>query len=255
MKMGKKVFISAGGSGIGRCIAEAFLNNDDEVFVCDINAQSLEQFQKDYPKLHIYACDLAEPEQIKLMFTEAIKKLGHLDVLVNNTGISGPTIAADELSFDDWNTVINLNLNSTFLITQLAIPLLKQSGAGVIINMSSIAGRLGYPYRLAYSTSKWGLIGFTKTLSMELGADNIRVNAILPGAVDGDRVQRVLQARADVAQSSLEKVTQNALKNQSLKYFVNPKHIADLCLFLASDSGRSISGQILPIDGDKQCLS
>lgn len=253
--MAKKVFISAGGLGIGRCIAEAFLNNDDEVFVCDINGKSLEQFQKDYPKLHIYACDLAEPEQIKLMFTEAIKKLGHLDVLVNNTGISGPTIAADELSFDDWNTVINLNLNSTFLITQLAIPLLKQSGAGVIINMSSIAGRLGYPYRLAYSTSKWGLIGFTKTLSMELGADNIRVNAILPGAVDGDRVQRVLQARADVAQSSLEKVTQNALKNQSLKYFVNPKHIADLCLFLASDSGRSISGQILPIDGDKQCLS
>ncbi|CAI3118668.1 Sulfoquinovose 1-dehydrogenase [Acinetobacter calcoaceticus] len=253
--MAKKVFISAGGSGIGRCIAEAFLNNDDEVFICDINAQSLEQCQKDYPKLHIYACDLAEPEQIKLMFAEAIKKLGHIDVLVNNTGISGPTIAADELSFDDWNTVINLNLNSTFLITQLAIPLLKQSGAGVIINMSSIAGRLGYPYRLAYSTSKWGLIGFTKTLSMELGADNIRVNAILPGAVDGDRVQRVLQARADVAQSSLEKVTQNALKNQSLKYFVNPKHIADLCLFLASDSGRSISGQILPIDGDKQCLS
>ncbi|MGU3312730.1 SDR family oxidoreductase [Acinetobacter sp. M5A5_2a] len=253
--MAKKVFISAGGSGIGRCIAEAFLNNDDEVFVCDINAQSLEQFQKDYPKLHIHACDLAEPEQIKLMFAEAIKKLGHLDVLVNNIGISGPTIAADELSFDDWNTVINLNLNSTFLITQLAIPLLKQSGAGVIINMSSIAGRLGYPYRLAYSTSKWGLIGFTKTLSMELGADNIRVNAILPGAVDGDRVQRVLQARADVAQNSLEKVTQNALKNQSLKYFVNPKHIADLCLFLASDSGRSISGQILPIDGDKQCLS
>lgn len=253
--MAKKVFISAGGSGIGRCIAEAFLNNDDEVFVCDINGKSLEQFQKNYPKLHIYACDLAEPEQIKLMFTEAIKKLGHLDILVNNTGISGPTIAADELSFDDWNTVINLNLNSTFLITQLAIPLLKQSGAGVIINMSSIAGRLGYPYRLAYSTSKWGLIGFTKTLSMELGADNIRVNAILPGAVDGDRVQRVLQARADVAKSSLEKVTQNALKNQSLKYFVNPKHIADLCLFLASDSGRSISGQILPIDGDKQCLS
>ncbi|AQZ81383.1 SDR family oxidoreductase [Acinetobacter calcoaceticus] len=253
--MTKKVFISAGGSGIGRCIAEAFLNNDDEVFVCDINAQRLEQFQKDYPKLHTHACDLAEPEQIKLMFAEAIQKLGHIDVLVNNTGISGPTIAADELSFDDWNTVINLNLNSTFLITQLAIPLLKQSGAGVIINMSSIAGRLGYPYRLAYSTSKWGLIGFTKTLSMELGADNIRVNAILPGAVDGDRVQRVLQARADVAQSSLEKVTQNALKNQSLKYFVNPKHIADLCLFLASDSGRSISGQILPIDGDKQCLS
>ncbi|HAV5770090.1 SDR family oxidoreductase [Acinetobacter baumannii] len=253
--MARKVLISAGGSGIGRCIAEVFLNNQDEVFVCDINAKSLEQFQQDYPKLHIYTCDLADHEQIKLMFSHAIQKLGSIDILVNNTGISGPTIAADELSFEDWNTVINLNLNSTFLITQLAIPYLKKAQAGVIINMSSIAGRLGYPYRLAYSTSKWGLIGFTKTLSMELGTDNIRVNAILPGAVDGDRVQRVLQARADVANTSLEEVTQNALKNQSLKYFVNPKHIADLCLFLASDSGRSISGQILPIDGDKQCLS
>lgn len=119
--------------------------------------------------------------------------------------------------------------------------------------MSSIAGRLGYPYRLAYSTSKWGLIGFTKTLSMELGADNIRVNAILPGAVDGDRVQRVLQARADVAHTSLEEVTQNALKNQSLK--CQSKTYCRFMLILASDSGRSISGQILPIDGDKQCLS
>jgi len=253
--MARKVLISAGGSGIGRCIAEAFLAHHDEVFVCDINAESLAQFQKAYPALHIYACDLSNHDEIKSMFSDAISKLGHIDVLVNNTGISGPTIAAEELSFADWSAVLNLNLNSTFAITQLAIPFLKQSEAGVIINMSSIAGRLGYPYRLAYATSKWGLIGFTKTLSMELGADNIRVNAILPGAVDGERVQRVLQARADVAQTSLDAVTQNALKNQSLKYFVNPKHIADLCIFLASDSGCSISGQILPIDGDKQCLS
>lgn len=253
--MNKKVFISAGGSGIGRCIAEAFLNNGDEVFVCDINTQSLAQFKQDFPQLHTYSCDLAQPDAIQAMFKEAVNTLGHLDILVNNTGISGPTVAAEDLTLQDWNAVINLNLNSTFLITKLAIPYLKQSAAGVIINLSSIAGRLGYPYRLAYSTSKWGIVGFTKTLSMELGADNIRVNAILPGAVDGDRVQRVLQARADVANISLEQATQNAMKNQSLKYFVDPKHIADLCVFLASDSGRSISGQILPIDGDKQYLN
>ena len=114
---------------------------------------------------------------------------------------------------------------------------------------------MGYPFRLAYSTSKWGIIGFTKTLSMELGAFDIRVNAVLPGAVDGERVQRVLQARADAMNISLEEVTQNALANQSLKQFVNPKHIADLCVFLASDSASSISGQILPIDGDKQRLT
>lgn len=162
---------------------------------------------------------------------------------------------ADELSFEDWTQVLNLNLNSTFIMTKLAIPYLKQSDSGVIINLSSIAGRMGYPFRLAYSTSKWGIIGFTKTLSMELGAFDIRVNAVLPGAVDGERVQRVLQARADAMNISLEEVTQNALANQSLKQFVNPKHIADLCVFLASDSASSISGQILPIDGDKQRLT
>ena len=164
-------------------------------------------------------------------------------------------MAADELSFEDWTQVLNLNLNSTFMMTKLAIPYLKQSDSGVIINLSSIAGRMGYPFRLAYSTSKWGIIGFTKTLSMELGAFDIRVNAVLPGAVDGERVQRVLQARADAMNISLEEVTQNALANQSLKQFVNPKHIADLCVFLASDSASSISGQILPIDGDKQRLT
>jgi len=253
--MARKVFISAGGSGIGRCIAEAFLKQGDDVFVCDINQQSLQQFKQDYPQLQIAYCDLGQMNAIQPMFETAMQALGGLDILVNNTGISGPTVAADELSFEDWTQVLNLNLNSTFMMTKLAIPYLKQSDSGVIINLSSIAGRMGYPFRLAYSTSKWGIIGFTKTLSMELGAFDIRVNAVLPGAVDGERVQRVLQARADAMNISLGEVTQNALANQSLKQFVNPKHIADLCVFLASDSASSISGQILPIDGDKQRLT
>ena len=253
--MARKVFISAGGSGIGRCIAEAFLKQGDQVFVCDINHDSLQQFKQDWPELLVACCDLGQIAAIPSMFETAIQQLGGLDILINNTGISGPTIAADELSFEDWTQVLNLNLNSTFMMTKLAIPYLKQSNSGGIINLSSIAGRMGYPFRLAYSTSKWGIIGFTKTLSMELGAFDIRVNAVLPGAVDGERVQRVLQARAETLNISLDEATQNTLANQSLKYFVNPNHIADLCVFLASDSGRSISGQILPIDGDKQRLN
>lgn len=253
--MARKVLITAGGSGIGRCIAEAFLKQGDQVFVCDINDSHLQQFRQDYPQLHTFCCDLGQPEYVQAMFDTAVQQLGGLDILINNTGVSGPTVAAEELSFEEWTQVLNLNLNSTFLVTKLAIPYLKQSDAGVIINLSSIAGRMGYPFRLAYSTSKWGIVGFTKTLSMELGAFDIRVNAILPGAVDGERVQRVLQARADSMNISIKDVTENALANQSIKHFVNPKHIADLCIFLASDSGRSISGQILPIDGDKQRLT
>lgn len=253
--MTRKVFISAGGSGIGRCIAEAFLKQGDLVFVCDIDKSCLQQFKQDYPQAHTHECDLAQIESIQPMFDFAIQQLGGLDILVNNAGISGPTLSAEALSFTDWTTVLNLNLNSAFLLTKLAIPYLKQSAAGVIINLSSIAGRMGYPFRLAYSTSKWGMIGFTKTLAMELGAFDIRVNAVLPGAVDGNRVQRVLQARADTSGISLTEITQKALENQSIKHFVNPNHIADLCVFLASESGSSISGQILPIDGDKQRLT
>ncbi len=139
--MDKKVFVSAGGSGIGRCIAEAFLKNGDQVFVCDINAESLAQFKQDFPQLHTYSCDLAQPDAIQDMFQQVVHTFGHLDVLVNNTGISGPTVAAEDLNLEDWNAVLNLNLNlnSTFLMTKLAIPYLKQSIGGSIINISSVS--------------------------------------------------------------------------------------------------------------------
>jgi NAD(P)-dependent dehydrogenase (short-subunit alcohol dehydrogenase family) len=137
-------------------------------------------------------------------------------------------------------------------VTKNAIPHLVSSGNGVIIIMSSAAGRFGYPNRSPYATTKWGLIGFTKTLSMELGEHNIRANAILPGAVDGDRVQRVFQERALAAGKNLDEIKSIAMENQSLKYLVDPDGIAGLAVFLASDAARSISGQTFPIDGDMQ---
>jgi NAD(P)-dependent dehydrogenase (short-subunit alcohol dehydrogenase family) len=143
---------------------------------------------------------------------------------------------------DAWEAVLRVNLTGTFTVTQHAIPLLKQSSAGVVLVMSSLAGRFGYPNRSPYSTTKWGLIGFTKTLSRELGEFGIRVNAILPGAVEGPRIEQVLSGRA-------------ALGNQSIKRFVDPADIAALAVFLASDAGRSISGQLIPIDGDSQSAS
>ena len=118
--------------------------------------------------------------------------------------------------------------------------------------MSSVAGRLGYPNRSPYATTKWGLIGFTKTLSMELGEFGIRVNAILPGAVAGPRLDRVYEARAKIGGQSVDEIKTRALANQSLKAFVDPRDVAALAVFLASDAAKSISGQILPIDGDRQ---
>lgn len=248
----QRVLVTAGASGIGQAIVEGFAAQGAQVFVCDIDAEGLAALEKKVPGVRSTVCDVSNRADIEQMMVTAIQSLGGLDVLVNNAGISGPTLPADQLAPDDWEKVVQINLTGTFNVTRLAIPHLKQSQAGVIINMSSVAGRLGYPNRIAYATSKWGIVGFTKTLSIELGEYGIRANAILPGAVDGPRFQSVLAGRAQVSGKSSDEVTREALTTQSLKHLVDPRHIADLAVFLASDSGRSISGQILPIDCDMQ---
>lgn len=248
----QRVLITAGAGGIGRAIARAFVANGASVFVCDIDAASLDSLTQEIVGVRATVCDMSSRTDIEKMIAAGVHALGGLDVLINNAGISGPTASAETLDPVEWERVLQVNLTGTFEATRLAIPHLRRSRAGVVINMSSAAGRYGYPNRIAYSTTKWGLIGFTKTLSMELGGDGIRVNAILPGAVDGARFQQVLAGRAQQADQTLDETLATALSKQSIKCLVNPGHIADLAVFLASDSGRSISGQALPIDCDLQ---
>jgi NAD(P)-dependent dehydrogenase (short-subunit alcohol dehydrogenase family) len=250
--MVQRVLVTAGASGIGREIARAFVANGAKVFVCDIDAKALEAVAKEIPGLFIKACDVSSRQDIERMVPFAVEALGGLDVLVNNAGISGPTAPVEKMNPDEWEKVMQVDLTGTFNVTRLAIPHLKKSAAGVIINMSSVAGRFGYPNRSPYATAKWGIIGFTKTLSIELGEWGIRANAILPGAVDGPRFQRVLAGRAEVSGKPIEEITKEALATQSIKHLVNPKDIATLAVFLASDSAKSISGQMLPIDCDMQ---
>lgn len=183
------------------------------------------------------------------MFADVRESLGGLDVLINNAGVSGPTESVEEFDPDAWNSVIAVNLNGTFNVTQRAIPMLKESDQASIIVMSSIAGLFGYPNRVAYSTTKWGLVGFTKTLALELGQFDITANTIHPGAVEGPRIERVMQGRAEVSGRSAEEEQQLALGNQAIQRFVDPDDIAALALFLAGPHGRAISGQMLPIDG------
>jgi NAD(P)-dependent dehydrogenase (short-subunit alcohol dehydrogenase family) len=250
--MPRKVLVTAGGSGIGKHIAAAFLAAGDDVYACDINADALATASADLKRLKTGLCDIGDRRQIAKMVADAAEKLGGLDVLVNNAGIAGPTAPVRDLDPDQWEQVLHVNLTGTFNVTRNAIPHLIASGTGAIIIMSSAAGRFGYPNRSAYSTTKWGLIGFTKTLSMELGNDGIRVNAILPGGVDGDRLQHVLRHRAQAEEKTLDEMRSIIMTNQSLKYFVDPAEIAALAVFLASDAARSISGQTFPIDGDMQ---
>ena len=250
--MVQRVLITAGAAGIGKEIARAFAANGATVCVCDIDAKALDTVAKDIPGLKTIICDVSKRQDIERMVASAVEALGGLDVLVNNAGISGPTAPVEDADPDQWEAVMKVDVIGTFHVTRLSIPHLKKSAAGSIIVMSSLGGRFGYPNRSAYCTAKMGLIGFAKTLSRELGQHNIRCNAIAPGAVGGDRIERVLQGRASAEHKTLEEERAAAMGVQSLKRFVDPKDIAALILFLTSDAGKSISGQVLPIDNDAQ---
>ena len=221
------------------------------MFVCDIDRDGLAAAARENPGLHTGHCDMANRADIEHMVAQAASALGGIDVLVNNAGVGGPTLPVESMPPEAWDVVIQINLTGAFDVTRLAIPYLKQSGASSIINMSSSAGRFGYPNRSPYSATKWALVGFTKTLSIELGAYGIRANAIQPGAVDGHRFHQVLSGRASVSGRSIEEERLDLMGAQSLKYAVDPADIAAFAVFLASDAGKSISGQALPIDGDK----
>jgi NAD(P)-dependent dehydrogenase (short-subunit alcohol dehydrogenase family) len=253
--MARRILVTAGASGIGLEFVRAFEALGDKVFVCDINQQALDNVAKEIPGVITKFCDVSKREDIEQMVAYGAKQMGGYDVLINNAGIAGPTAPVDEINPDDWEKVMQVDLNGTFNVSRLVIPYLKKSPAGVIINMSSVAGRFGYENRSPYSTAKWGIIGFTKTLSIELGKYGIRANAILPGAVNGPRIQKVLQGRADINGTTLEQEKKNAMSVQSIKQFVDPKDIAALAVFLASDSAKMISGQMFPIDGDMQKAS
>jgi NAD(P)-dependent dehydrogenase (short-subunit alcohol dehydrogenase family) len=246
--MGQRVLITAAASGIGLEIARAFSASGAAVFITDINPQTIDAAKKEISGLDGTLCDNSKRSDIEAMIPTAVKALGGLDVLVNNAGIAGPTASVEEVDPDKWEQVIAVDVLGTFNVTRLAIPHLKKSSAGSIIIMSSLGGRFGYPNRSPYNVAKAGLIGFAKTLAIELGGFNIRANAIAPGAVGGQRIENVLAGRAKAEGKTLEDERASMLSIQTLKYFVDPKDIAALCVFLASDAGKSISGQVIPID-------
>jgi NAD(P)-dependent dehydrogenase (short-subunit alcohol dehydrogenase family) len=248
--MAQRVLITAGGSGIGREIARAFVAQDAHVFVCDVDEAALASAEGE--GILTARCDMSSRAEIERMVPAAVEALGGLDVLVNNAGVAGLTLPVDQMPPDAWDKVIAVNLTGMFDVTRLAIPHLKRSPAGAIINLSSIAGRYGFVNRSPYAASKWGVIGFTKTLAIELGEWGIRANAIAPGAVAGDRIERVFAGRAQISGKSMAEVREAAMAEQSIKAMVDPKDIAQLAVFLASPAAKSISGQVIPIDNDRQ---
>lgn len=250
--MTQRVLVTAGAGGIGQAIAKAFIADGARVHIADIDAAAVRAITGEHPNITGSVGDVSRPADLDTLFADVQKQLGGLDVLVNNAGIAGATAPVADYPLDTWNAVVSINLTGTFMVTQRAIPLLKQSKAASILVMSSLAGRFGYPNRVAYSTTKWGLVGFAKTLSMELGPFGITANTIHPGAVDGPRIQSVFEGRAKVSGRTVGEETQLALANQSVKRFIDPVDIAALAVFLAGPHARTISGQMFPIDSDSK---
>lgn len=251
---GLRVLVTAGAGGIGREIALAFAEEGARVHVCDVDTEALAEFARAAPAIGRSVADVGDRNAVSTMFGEAIATLGGLDVLVNNAGIAGPTGRVEEIHPEDWDRCVQICLTGQFNCARLAVPYLKESGNASIINLSSVAGRLGFAMRTPYAAAKWGVIGFTKSLSIELGEFGIRVNAILPGLVDGDRIRRVFEGKAQAMGRSFTDVRDEALANVSLHSMVTARQLADQVLFLCSPRGRTISGQALSICGDTQKL-
>lgn len=252
---GLRVLVTAGATGIGRSIAMAFDAAGASVYICDVDTVAMQALATEAPRVGSSKADVASPAEVATLYASALRHLGGLDVLVNNAGIAGPTVQIEDLSIEDWDRTIAVDLSGMFYCTRLAVPHLKAAGGGSIVNLSSIAGRLGYPLRSHYSAAKWGVIGFTKSLAIELGPSNIRVNAILPGVVEGERVERVIAARAAAKGMTLEQAKSQFVAPISLRRMVSPSEIADMAVFLSSSSARSISGQALSVCGDHGYLA
>lgn len=252
---GLRVLVTAGAAGIGRAIAQTFAVNGARVHICDVAQAALDAFGREEPEISGSLVDVSSADEVDRLFADVQRELGGLDVLVNNAGIAGPTAKVEDIQPADWERCIAVDLNGMFYCTRLAMPMLKANGrerGGSIINMSSVAGRLGMGMRTPYSAAKWAVVGLTKSLALEAGPDGIRVNCIQPGNVEGDRINRVIEAKAKAFGLSFEQQKQTLLDTTSLRTFVSAQDIANLALFLATDAGKRISGQALSVCGDLQ---
>jgi NAD(P)-dependent dehydrogenase (short-subunit alcohol dehydrogenase family) len=250
----QKIIITAAGSGIGADVAAAFLERGASVYFCDVVPERVTDMLDRHPGLKGEVVDVADPNAVDDFIDAGVKALGGLSILINNAGIAGPAGPVESISTEDWNRTFAINVAGQFYCVRRAVPALKAHGGGSIVNMASVAGKFGFPLRSPYSASKWAVVGFSRGLSIELGPHKIRVNSILPGVVDGERIKQVFTARAASKGISYEEMQRQALASASLGTMVTHEEIAEMILYITSPVGRSITGQSLSICGGMEWL-
>ncbi len=251
---GLRVLISGGASGIGEAMAAAFLETRAQVHVCDVSPDALAAFAARYPDTLGTLADVADPAAVDRVFAAQSARFGGLDVLINNAGVAGPTGGIDVMTEAEWTATIDINLNAQYRFAHHATPMLKQSDHGQMICMSSVAGRLGYAWRTPYAATKWAIVGLIKSLAAELGPDGVRVNALLPGIIEGPRIDKVIGARALQLGLQEEVMREEYIRKISLRRMTTAEDVAAMALFLCSPAARNITGQAISVDGNVEYL-
>lgn len=241
-----RVLITAGASGVGRAMAEAFYAAGAQVWVADVDAKALADCPAQWRRSVV---DVTDEAAVADLFHQLESDWGGLDALCANAGIAGPTAAVEDVCVNDWKDCIAVNLEGAFLCAKHAVPLFKRQASGAIVITSSTAGQYGYPNRSPYAAAKWGVIGLGKTLAMELGPHGVRCNIICPGAVEGARMEGVLQREAQAKGMTRDQVYDGYASGTSMGRFVEGRDIANMAVFLASDAARLVSGQVIAVDG------
>lgn len=245
----KRVLITAGAAGIGLAIARAFHEKGCKVWICDVAEDKLAEAAAALPGIGTMRCDVSDPAQVDAFIASATDAMGGLDFVINNAGIAGPAAPVEDISTEDWLRTQAVNVNGQFFVARATVPHLKRNGWGVMVCMASVAGKFAFPLRSPYSSSKAAVIAFARGLSVELGPHKIRVNAITPGVVSGDRIRRVFTDRAATKGITYEEMEQIALRAVSLKTAVDPEEIAEMVLYLCAPTGRTVTGQVMSICG------
>ena len=252
---GQRVLITAGASGIGLTLARRFTQRGDQVAICDADADAVAQMRDEMPTVIAVQTDVTDEAQMATFLDQIESQWGGIDVVCANAGTGGPAGRIETLDYADWQACVAVNLHGAFLTCRWAARLMRAQGAGLIVLTSSTAGLFGYPLRAPYCAAKWAIVGLTKTLASELGPAGVRVNAICPGAVEGDRMDRVIAMEAKASGKTEDEVRAQYVTGVSLRTWVSGDDLADAVLFLASPAARKISGQILAIDGHTETLT
>jgi NAD(P)-dependent dehydrogenase (short-subunit alcohol dehydrogenase family) len=249
---GKVAIITGGGYGIGKEIALIFAHAGAKLVLTARTPGPLEETRAAAAKVGVEAitvkADVAREADCTQIAEVTLKAFGRIDILVNNAGIAGPTKRATQMALAEWQEVLDINLTGAWLASRAVIPAMVSQKSGNILMISSGAGRRGYPFRSPYAASKWAMIGLTQTLAGEWGAEGIRVNCICPGAVEGDRIERVIQARAAATQTPYEQVKRNFTATAAMQRMVTEEEVARVSLFLVSDLSAGVTGQTINVD-------